>query len=335
MHNLVIIKGMKGSFRGKLAYSAAQMYYWEGQTMQRIARELNVSRSTVSRLLEEARASGIVRISLHRPVDGSSVLEHQVSELYGVQAYVASVPAHAGADSVTQAVSVLAGRVVDALVHPGMIIGVAWGATMTAVVSQLPEREILKVDVVQLHGSINSQHGELDAALSEFKSGMDVVESFARAYSGRPHIFAVPAFFDFKETKEALWRERSTKRILDLQRRANLAIFGIGTFDNSMHHSQVYAEGYLGREDLNYLTRESVVGDVCTVFLREDGSWQGIELNRRSSGLLPDELARIPQRVCVINGPHKVPALRGALAAGLVTDLVLDQDSAIRLVDEG
>lgn len=325
---------MRGSFRGKLAYRAAQMYYWEGRTMQRIARELNVSRSTVSRLLEEARTSGIVRISLHRPMDGLSVLEHQVSERYGVQAYVASVPAHTGPDAVTHAVSVLAGRVVDALVHPGMIIGVAWGATMTAVVSQLPDREILKVDIVQLHGSINSQLGELDSALSEFKSGVDVVASFARAYSGRPHFFAVPAFFDFRDTKNALWRERSTKRVLDLQRRAHLAVFGIGTFENSTH-SQVYAEGYLDSADLNYLTAEGVVGDVCTVFLREDGSWQGIELNRRSSGLLPDELSRIPQRVCVINSALKVPALRGALAAGLVTDLVLDQDSAIRLVDEG
>lgn len=302
--------------------------------MQRIAGELGLSRSTVSRLLEEARVNGIVRISLHRPIDGSSVLEHRISELYGVQAYVAAVRPKSGAEEITHAVSVLASRVVDALVHPGMTVAVAWGATMTAVVSQLPEREILNVDVVQLHGSINSQLGEMDGALSEFKSGMDVVESFARAYSGRPHIFAVPAFFDFKETKMTLWRERSTKRILDLQRRANLAVFGVGTYENSMY-SQVYAEGYLGREDLNYLTEEGVVGDVCTVFLRHDGTWQGIELNQRCSGMLPDELSRIPQRVCVINGPHKVPALRGALAAGLVTDLVLDQDSAVRLVDEG
>lgn len=324
---------MKDDFRGQLAYHAAQMYYWENQTMQSIARELGVSRSTVSRLLDEARSKGIVRISLHQPSEGASALEHRVYDSYGVQAYVAGARAHHDPEVATKAVSALAGQVVDSLVHPGMTVGVAWGATMTAVVSQLPQREILNLDVVQLHGSINSQISEMDAALSEFTSGMDVVRTFADAYSGRPHLFAVPAFFDFSETKEALWRERSTKRILDLQRRANVAVFGIGTFENSMF-SQVYAEGYLGREDLNYLTDERAVGDVCTVFLREDGSWQGIEQNQRSSGMPPSELSRIPQRVCIINSPHKIRALRGALAAGLITDLVLDHDSALRLVDE-
>jgi deoxyribonucleoside regulator len=324
---------MNASFRGKLAYRAAQMYYWENRTMQTIARELDVSRSTVSRLLEEARESGIVRISLHRPTDGSSVLEHRISELYGVQTYVATVRPQEGTEGSTRAVSVLASRVIDALVTPSMVVGVAWGATMTAVVSQLPEREVLNLDVVQLHGSINSQVGEMDGALSEFKSGRDVVEGFAQAYSGHPHLFAVPAFFDFQETKTTLWRERSTRRILDMQRRAALVVFGLGTFEGNMS-SQVYAEGYLSREDLNYLTNEGVVGDACTVFLRSDGSWQGIELNQRCSGPYPDELSLVPRRVCVVNGRHKVPALRGALAAGLVTDLVLDQDSATRLIDE-
>lgn len=333
MQGAEIIQGMNGLLRRELAYRAAQMYYWEHRTMQTIARELNVSRSTVSRLLESARSNGIVRISLHRPTGGASVLEHRVSELYGVQTYVATVRPQDGVEGSTRAVSVLASRVVDALVGPGMVVGVAWGATMTAVVAELPDRHVLNLDVVQLHGSINSQIGELDGALSEFKSGRDVVEGFARAYSGRPHFFAVPAFFDFKETKEALWRERSTRRILDMQRRASVAVFGIGTFDGTMT-SQVYAEGYLSREDLNYLSNEGVVGDACTVLFRSDGTWQGIELNQRSSGPYPDELSRVPRRVCVVNGRHKIPALRAALAAGLVTDLILDQDSATRLIDE-
>ena len=53
--------------RLETAYLAAQMYYDEERTMEAIASQLHVSRSTVSRLLRDARAEGMVRISLHAP----------------------------------------------------------------------------------------------------------------------------------------------------------------------------------------------------------------------------------------------------------------------------
>ena len=321
---------MKSTFREKMEYTAARMYYGEHRTMQTIARELGVSRSTVSRLLQEARDQGIVRISLHPPTDRSSALEHRISEDHGVRAHVAAVGQRDDARERARATASLAAGVVDSLVSPDMVVGAAWGATMTSVVGRLPEREVPGLQVVQLNGAVNSQPEPVEAAHSGLNIGMGVVERFARAYSGRPHLFAVPAFFDYEQTKQALWQERSTRRILDLQRRASLAVFGVGTFEEGTP-SQVYAEGYLSRDDLNRLTDQEVVGDVCTVFLRDDGSWADVGLNRRCSGPRPDELSRVPRRVCVVNGPHKVPALRGALAAGLVTDLVLDQVSATRL----
>ncbi len=136
----------------------------------------------------------------------------------------------------------------------------------------------------------------------------------------------MPAIFDYEQTKQMLWRERSTSRVLNLQRRATLAVFGVGTFA-AYRPSQVYAEGYLSREDLNQLTDEQVVGDICTVFLRGTGP-----------GGTSSSTAAAPA-----SGPTSSPGFLvgsawstvrtrfrpcGALAAGLVTDLVLDQASA-------
>lgn len=45
-------------------YEAASRYYIQGETMESIARQLGLSRSTISRLLKQARGSGLVRISL-------------------------------------------------------------------------------------------------------------------------------------------------------------------------------------------------------------------------------------------------------------------------------
>lgn len=322
---------MKPSYREKAEYHAARMYYGQHRTMQSVASELDVSRSTVSRLLQQARHKGIVRISLHPPVDRPSALEHRIGEIYGVRAYVAASERGDDDSRRGDSVALLTSGVIDRLVVPDSVVGVAWGQTMTSVVAQLTGREVPGLHVVQLNGAVNSEPEGIGAPLG---TGIGVVERFAAAYGARSHVFAVPAFFDYQETKEALWRERSTRRILDMHRRASLAVFGVGAFTEG-RPSQVYTGGYLSRDDLNALNEEGVVGDVCTVFLRADGSWRDIALNRRGSGPLPDELIRIARRICVVNGPHKVPALRGALAAGLVTDLVLDQVSADRLASGG
>jgi len=75
-----------------------------------------------------------------------------------------------------------------------------------------------------------------------------------------------------------------------------------------------------------------VVGDVCTVFLREDGSYSDIEINRRATGPSPRELARIARRVCVVAGDAKVVPLVAAMRAGTMTDLVIDESAARRLL---
>jgi DNA-binding transcriptional regulator LsrR (DeoR family) len=94
----------------------------------------------------------------------------------------------------------------------------------------------------------------------------------------------------------------------------------------------VYSAGYLDERDLGALYTAGVVGDVCTVFLREDGSHQDIAINRRATGPTPEELARVPRRLCVVAGEAKLRPLLAAIRAGVVTDLVIDEPTARRLV---
>jgi DNA-binding transcriptional regulator LsrR (DeoR family) len=143
--------------------------------------------------------------------------------------------------------------------------------------------------------------------------------------------FPVPAFFDDPLVKEGLWRERSTRRVLDIQARLDIALFGLGSpFAEVPSH--VYIGGYLDDADYRSLSEDRVVGDVATVFYREDGTWMDVALNARGTGPDFDRLSRVARRICVVSGAQKLPSLRGALAAGLVTDLVLDEVLANRLV---
>jgi DNA-binding transcriptional regulator LsrR (DeoR family) len=145
-------------------------------------------------------------------------------------------------------------------------------------------------------------------------------------------LFPVPAFFDYAETREAMWRERSVSRVLEEQRRADIVLFSIGAVAGEVP-SHVYSAGYLESEDIATLASEGVVGDVCTVFLRADGSYEDLSLNERATGPTPAELKRVPRRVCTVAGEAKAVPLLAALRTGVITHLVIDEQTASKLVD--
>ncbi|MEC5198397.1 deoxyribonucleoside regulator [Arthrobacter sp. PL16] len=310
--------------RSRDALRAAQMYYLQDLTMNAIARELRTSRSTVSRLLSMARATGLVQIQVNNPSDRAPALEQQIRRRFGVEAHVVPVADSISDSEVLDRVAIQAARTIGPLMDSNAIIGVAWGSTLSAVSHHLTRKQTHDSTIVQLNGAGNTQTTGITYA-------SEILRRFGQAYGARVEQFPVPAFFDHAATKTAMWEERSVRRILDLQQRMTMAIFGVGSIGSGIP-SHVYSGGYLDREDLETLETDEVVGDVATMFFRADGSHRDILLNARSTGPDLDQLRTVSRRICVVSGESKINGLRGALAAGLATDLILDEGSARRLV---
>ena len=333
------------------AYEAASMYYVQGETMEVIAHHLRVSRSTVSRLLARARQEGVVRVTLVQP-GGAGSLEGRMTQAFGVRTHI--VPVREGTTEIhrlQQVASVAAAHMVDlieALVEQagnggpqaqdpagsggegsvqgrgsgGVVVGVAWGTTMSEVSAALPSRSVPGLTVVQLNGASDP--------VREGPSAGEVLSRMRLSLGARTISFPVPAFFDHVATREAMWSERSVKRVLAVTCRASLAVFGVGALDalNGALPSQVYEGGHLTARDQAVLRRQNVVGDVCTVLLRSDGSWRDVTLNARATGPTPAQLSRIPRRLCVAAGTGKARALLAALRARTATDLIVDDATA-------
>ncbi|MDI6941987.1 sugar-binding domain-containing protein [Microbacterium barkeri] len=307
------------------ALKAAQLYYMQDRTMEAIARELGTSRSSVSRLLSHARDIGLVDIRINSPLERGGMLEQRVSERFRVAAHVVPVPANVSEVDRLERVAMTAARLTAQFVDSNMIVGVAWGSTLSAVSRNLPQKETHNTTVVQLNGAGNTQTTGV-----EYSS--EILQRFGHAFGAKVQQFPVPAFFDDPATREAMWRERSTRRVLDLQARMDLALFSLGS-PSAEVPSRVYVGGYLDRDDYRSLSEDRVIGDVATVFFRADGSWRDVRLNARATGPTLDRLRRVPRRVCVVAGAHKLASLRAALGAGLATDVVLDEALANRLLD--
>lgn len=302
--------------RYEQAYQAATQYYLQGETMESIARTLDVSRSTVSRLLAEARESGLVRISIADAAGSQSPTSRALGDAFGVTVHLVPVRATAPLTARIEQVAKRAGSLLADVVDDNQVIGVAWGVTMAALTRHLPHRPLSGSTIVQMNGGANQRSSGVPYIRG-------ILQSIGDAFDSEVVLFPVPAFFDYADTKAAMWRERSVRHVLDLLSDLDVAVFGVGSLTGGIP-SHVYSAGYLDEADHAALTADGVVGDICTVLLREDGTFADIEANARATGLTPTELQRVPRRLCVAADPQRSPAIVGALRAGAATDLVID-----------
>lgn len=318
----------KGSNKSKVssALRAARMYYYQNLTTAVIAKEMNVSRSTVSRLLSFARESGLIDIRIVEPSELPDKLSKGIVERYRIKnAHVVPVPEIAGEGEWLERVAQYAANYLNTIFDSNMILGIAWGTTLTAISRHLLRKTTHNSQIVQLNGAGNTQSMGIGYA-------SQIIMRFSENYRARAHLFPVPTFFDYPETKETLWKEGSIRRILDLQSKADLLLYSIGAV-NAGIPSHVYSGGYLTDSDYKVLERYKIAGDIATVFFKEDGDFNRIPMNKRASG--PDlDLFRSKYGVCVVSGLAKVRGLHAALKGKLMSELIIDEPTARALLDK-
>ncbi len=309
------------------AIHAARLYYYQSLTTEAIALEMGISRSSVSRLLAYARENGLVSIRVIDVEDQPTSLGRIIQSHYKDAKKVHVVPvSHILSESDwLERTAQYAANYLNTIFDSDMIMGVAWGTTLSAISRYLQPKTTHDSHIVQLNGAGNTRTMGIEYA-------SEIILRFADAYQASVDLFPVPTFFDYFSTKEAMWKERSIKRILELQARADLMLHSIGAVRSGVP-SHVYSGGFLEEKDYQELRRLDIAGDIATVFFRRDGSFHNIPINQRASG--PNlELIKQKRAICVVSGLGKAAGLHAALSGGLVKELIVDEPTARLLVNK-
>ncbi len=308
------------SAAGARLADVAQYYWVEGLTVEDVGRRLNISRSTVSRLLARARELGVIEFVVHHDDHAASRLSQELSTRFTVRPLVVAAPETLGHAARLDLVATHAAARLEAMVASDMTVTVAWGSTVEAISRRVNGHAEHGVRIVQYNGSGNTYTSGVSYAAA-------LLDRFAAAFGARVMLLPVPAFFDRPSTRQAMWAERSIQRVLHVRDRADLLLSSIGTLHSEVP-GHLYRSGYLAQRDFEELVDKGVVGDLGGVFFRADGTSDGIAVNERSTGLPLESVRRIRHRLVVAMGASKAPALRAALGAGLITDLVVDDVTA-------
>lgn len=308
------------------ALRAAQRYYLQHATMDVIARELHTSRSTVSRLLEFARESGLVEVRVLPPLAQPTELDADLERRYGIRVHLVPVSKYATPVERHQRTALHAVRVLNSVFNSDMILALSWGTMLREISDVLMSKIVTNCRVVQLNGLGNSR------SIGEHYS-MTILAAFGDAYNASVERMPIPVFFDTPDARNTVFKERSVQAVVNTQDAADVALFSLGTVENGLPSAPYRAGYFLDVEDFSALAADGAVGDLATTFIRADGTSRGVRMNERTSGPDLETLRAVPYRLCAISGDRKVPVLQAALRGGLITDLIIDTTTA-RLLHE-
>lgn len=300
--------------RNEFLAEVASLYYEAGLDQGAIARRVGVSRSSVSRLLSEARRRGLVEIRVHRPLPTNQRLREQALARFPLRD--AAVLEGSGLPEVAllPRVGALAARYLERVLADGDTLAISWGTALRMVVEAQTPSRARAAQVVQMIGSAGSQHPEID--------GTELARAFAQRLGGRYRYLHAPLIVESPATAQALLQEPAIREVLAAAASARVALVGIGSVEPAV--SAPLRAGYVTLADLEALQRLGVVGDVCGRHFDLYGNVLAIELNARVIGLDVASLRRIPHLIGVAAGRLKARAILGALRARLVNVLVTD-----------
>ena len=298
----------------------ARLYYVENLTQQHIAERMGVSRSKVSRMLTEARSSGLVEIRIHSPLVLATDLQDALKARLGLRECLVLATPQTGADGhadVIGGLSALGARYLQEKVADGSVVGVNWSSTVYHVVSARYLREKGNVTVVQLMGSIGGSIAELD--------GVSITARLADAFCAKAHYLHAPMLVADAVVRDGLLRDPHIAKTLEVARSADTMVVSVGAIDRS---SGQYRTGYLDDADLAYIREQGAVGDVCGSYFSYEGSPVRLRMNERTIAVSFEDMKGIPNRIGVSGGMHKVRPNIGAVRAGLLNVLITDHDTA-------
>jgi deoxyribonucleoside regulator len=301
---------------------AAKLYYLLDYNQNEIAKILGVSRPTVSRLLQQAKSDGIVQITIMDPTEDVENLSAQLEKRFNLKkAIVTSIPQYDD-HIIKNYLGEKAALFLDEIVKDDDIIGVTWGTTLYHVATELKQKFVKNVKVVQLKGGVS--YAETNTYASE------ILYLFGKAYNTAPHNLPLPAIVDHVVVKQAMEADRHIRKILELGKQANIAMFTMGPVKTD---SLLFQLGYFTESDLESLYG-SAVGDICSRFFDKDGEICNKSLNERTLGINLNELRRKEYSILVAGGPNKIDGIYGALKGKYANVLITDQFTAKFLLDK-
>lgn len=302
----------------RLIHEVLSLYYCTEATQSDIARQLGSSTTKVNRLLKRARQEGMVQISLHTPFQHLFDLEKRLEETFHIPEVVALPCGPGDTQDLLSALGAAAAHYLLERLKDGDVIAIGGGTTIHALVEAVNPQRAYRVDVVPVVGGVQ---GRVTTDVNFLASQL------AERLGGRAFQLHSPAFAESPQQRQALLNMKPIKDILNIARRANIALLGIGTVDSETSRFVQFTA--LSAEEMKQIAvLYHGIGELLAIIYDQTGKPCAQSYAERVVGLTIEELQVIPLRIGVAGSLSKAAAIHGALCGGYLHTLITDETAA-------
>lgn len=295
-----------------MLHMVAKLHYEADMSQVDIAKKVGVSTATVSRLLQKARAVGIVRIEVLDLASPDEIRLELIEALKLKRAAVIDTPASGVLGSLA---APLGNLLKDEGLGTGSVLGIGWGRAI---------REVLMVGLPRIPGMlVVPLNGGMQQAAQHFQIN-EFVRLAAEHVGGTPRFLHAP-YLSSTDLREAFLSDPFVRETTGLWDRMDCCIVGIG-LPHAINPPEASA-ATLNEQAL------SAVGDVIRHYVDIDGrmlTWVGEE---RMIAASPEQLRRTGLAIGVVATVEKAAGVIGAVRAGMINALVTDTATAQAILD--
>lgn len=249
-----------------------------------------------------------------RELQGLNQLEQQIVEQYGIK-YVMVVPGDSDQEeTVKKDLARVTACYLNKRLQEGSIIAVSGGTTLAEVAAALVA-PIIKRNIVVLpaRGGLGEEV-EIQANT--------VAANVAKGLGASYRLLHAPD--DLGETTmQSIAKEPKIKEILDMVRKANIVLHGIGTAEEMARRRG------MPESQITEIIQKGAVGEAFGYYFAIDGS---VVHSTSSVGLQLNELGSIAEVVAVVGGASKAAAVKAVLSHSSRDVLIIDEGAARALV---
>ena len=300
----------------------ANLYYKENMSQQEIANELKISRTTVSRILKSCIEEGIVSIHIKNSSMYQYDMEKKIEEKYGLK-HVCVISNNEDHDLFFKTMGRSLADFLKENITKNVKIGISAGNAIESVSDYLYPVENYAIDVYQLMGDASHQTSSCSSYLTI---------RMARKLGGTAHAMHVPMVVNSKVLHDLLLDEPYNKNHFQELNQLDMAIVGLGHMDSLLPNATDMWNNY--EEEKTELRMRGVVGNICGVFLNQDGNICDAEVQERIIAIPLDRLRSVPNCIAVAFGRYKKYITKAAIKGGYVNVLMIDEELALALLED-
>lgn len=301
----------------------AVAYYQDGATQEEISKKFGVSRAKIGRLLKQARDEGIVEITVKYHPVYSAKIEQRLIERFGVKRALIALD-QPDEESQRMQVGGLVSNYLAQTLRGGTVVTVGQGRNVSAVAHHMGVIAPRDCKFVCGIGGIHPRGGRFNAD--------HICRQLAKKYGGTSETLYAPAYAENRDQKMAFMQNATVKQTLDLARKADVAVVGVG--DMSENSYMVDLGWFTTDEVVQSRLNQGVVGDFAGYdFFDIQGRAANTVMSDRVIGLGLEEFRRISEVIAIASENSKPMALLGALRTGVVDVVATSVSNALTVLN--